>query len=117
MRKKLISFVAAFAVVAMLALAACSPSVDQSATSDSGADAATSGIDYKSMGYTSFFETGNGDYTEDFLTTEWMKDGQRGCNACHENLWDAIDGLSYLKHLASSAPSYGKNANWTDCFR
>lgn len=53
---------------------------------------------------------------EIYQNTFWVNDGNRGCNACHEDLWDTTNNISSLSfHMAASDPGYGKNANIRDC--
>lgn len=106
---------ACVAIAGMVALAACAPQTSaQSSLSDTGSDTEEQSV-AASMGYADFLDNDSGDYAANSFTTDFINAGNRGCNACHEDLWEVISDLNPLQHLASSAPGYGQNADWTDC--
>ena len=122
------------AVASVVALAACSPAAPASdpepdpapqvaaeeATQSEPAAKDEAATDERaamleSMGYSNFMNNDSGDYASNFYTEDFVNAGNRGCNACHEDLWELISNLNPIQHLASSAPGYGQNADWTDC--
>lgn len=64
-----------------------------------------------------FREPGSGDYTDtDGYAARYINDANCGCNACHNDLWDAIGGdVAPIQHVLASAAGYGKTYGWTDC--
>lgn len=128
---------AAASVVALaLALAACAPQVPQvdapqdapvlasasdgeTADGDAAVDEVANGAAQTpgaAFGYADFRDKSSGDYPESYFTETFVNAGNRGCNACHEDLWTLIENLNPLQHLASSAPGYGKDATYMDCY-
>ena len=95
--------------------AAAAAPTQEPAEKDAGAAADTTSA-LESMGYADFLEPDSGIYPESYYTKTYMNSGKRGCNSCHENLWDKVNNVGNLVHLASSKPGYGKNANWMDCY-
>uniref|UniRef100_A0A7C9JPI6 Oxidoreductase molybdopterin-binding domain-containing protein n=1 Tax=Muribaculaceae bacterium Z82 TaxID=2304548 RepID=A0A7C9JPI6_9BACT len=118
-------------VASVVALAACSPAPSNSvskdapepvasveepaAVSDDAAAADDTASKLESMGYSNFLNNDSGDYATNFYTEGFVNAGNRGCNACHDDLWETIKDLSPIQHLASSKPGYGQKADWTDC--
>lgn len=121
--KKRFQKCAAVLAVAFLvcALAACAPTgTPQQSTNASGAKTEENGISassdsLESMGYSKFTDTDAGLVESDFYTERFINAGNRGCNACHEDLWEKVANLSPMLHLASTAPGYGRNAGYIDC--
>lgn len=111
-KRTLLIMLALMLVMALLALAACAPK--QEVVSD-GQASSTESANLESMGYSKFTERDAGFVGDNFYTTDFINAGNRGCNACHEDLWDVAGNLSPVLHLASSDPGYGYNANAIDC--
>ena len=87
--------------------------VAESAEDEAGSDAKGT---LESMGYSYYADEDSGIYPESFYTKNYMNSGNRGCNSCHEDLWELVVNRNNLVHLASTEPGYGKNANWLDCY-
>ena len=111
-------------VAAMTALlcivVACAPQpaveTDAAALANTSSEQAGSGIDLTELGYSDFTDRGSGYYPDNFFTEGFINSENRGCNACHDDLWETIKDLSPIQHLASSKPGYGQKADWTDCY-
>lgn len=56
-----------------------------------------------------------GELTETDFNVNFVNDGNRGCKACHADLWDVMNDLSPIQHVLTSAPGYGQTYNVTDC--
>lgn len=103
----------------LIALAACQPSQGNVGNSEPKTTelAQSGGSDFESMGYSNFFNEDSGAYPDNFYSTTWINSANRGCNACHEDLFDLADSVHpEIVHLATSDPGYGKNATWNDCY-
>lgn len=53
--------------------------------------------------------------TDTDFNTNFVNDANRGCKACHEDLWDVMNDLSPIQHVLTSTPGYGQTYNVTDC--
>lgn len=132
-RKKILCALGLCLAISLAGLAACAPqqtgkaasgevpaSTKAEADAPSAADSAEQPASVaESMGYADFIDRDSGVYPdiESGWRSAWMNAGNRGCNACHENLYDVIKDLNPEVHLASSVPGYGKNATWRDCYQ
>ena len=80
---------------------------DASAKADDGAKDAA-GSTGMNMTFNDFTDCDPGLFEEasdqeSYQTTFWVNDGNRGCNACHEDLWDTTNNISSLSfHMAAS---------------
>ncbi len=108
--------------LALVALVACAPQAKPEPTPQSDAktqaEAAEEPTDEPAaldFGYANFADESSGIYPENYYTKNYMNSGNRGCNSCHEDLWELVVDRGNLVHLASTEPGYGKNANWLDC--
>lgn len=114
--------IGALAACAPQAPAPSSPADASSKTASEVVDDADEKVDdgdksmLESMGYADFRNESSGIYPENYYTKTYMNSGNRGCNSCHEDLWDLVVNRGTLVHLASTDPGYGKNANWLDCY-
>lgn len=89
-------------VASVVALAACSPAPSNSVSkdapepvasveepagvSDDAAAADDTASKLESMGYSNFLNNDSGDYATNFYTEGFVNAGNRGCNACHDDL-------------------------------
>lgn len=122
LKGKLLVVAALVALTACLAgLAACGPQEQKA----EGQKEAPTGSSQASLvpadskvpaGIGNFTDPDSGSLPESFFTSDFVNAGNRGCNACHADVWDAICDLSPIPHLATSKPGYGKVANITDCY-
>ncbi|MBQ3106456.1 MAG: hypothetical protein IJC51_03160, partial [Eggerthellaceae bacterium] len=106
---------AACLVAGTLALAACSPAAPKSNDTGNASQEASSGIDIESMGYVKFTDTDTGSVYPEVPRSQNHKDAQRGCNACHEDLYDQVVNLGPVDHMLGSDPGFGHNATYLDC--
>lgn len=108
-KKKLTAIIAAaLACMALISLCACAPDT-------SGSTEGTSTV--ASLPGTQV-EADSGIFPEGYYTENFINEGNRGCNACHEDLYDAVlhsEEINPYPHLLNSAPTYGMKASITDC--
>lgn len=52
---------------------------------------------------------------DNYYAENCINAGNRGCNSCHENLWDQVKDLSPIQHVLSSGPGYDQVYSITDC--
>lgn len=103
-------------------LYACSPSAS-SASSDKKAtvaeasqeagkaDAATTTV----SGYPNFLENSAGMFEDTYFNSQLLNVGNRGCNACHTDLFTVMDmNDDGFEHILVSA-GFGKNGTYKDC--
>ncbi len=114
-RKKVACWLAAFALVATFGLAACAPQTSEAPSE--GAEGGSDTLVAESFGLKDFQQIDAGDFTDtDGQNAKYMNDGNRGCNACHEDLYEVLKGdVSVIQHVMISEPGYDKVYKWTDC--
>lgn len=96
---RLLVAVAVMAAVAALALAlwGCAPQATTSMAA-TGGDAEATDEAAPSM-YPDFTDRTSGNFNDTFSTTDMLNAGNRGCNACHEDLWDVMNMKDGYKHI------------------
>lgn len=109
---------AIFAAVALCtalscALASCQPA--QKSDSEPKATEASQEANQKSFTVGDFQNVGSGDLTDTEYNSTFVNAQNRGCNACHEDLWDVMNDLSPIQHVLSSPAGYGQSYGITDC--
>lgn len=119
----------ALAVVALcglLSLAACAPAAQAPASNDAkdgtpateqGADSAdttTASMTGTGTVMKDFLDRSSGQFPDTFTNTDMLNAGNRGCNACHEDLFEMIKILEPQHIIVSTG--YGKSGTIFDCF-
>ena len=102
------------AAVAALALAlwGCAPQATTSMAA-TGGDAEATEEAAPSM-YPDFTDRTSGNFNDTFSTTDMLNAGNRGCNACHEDLWDVMNMKDGYKHILTHV-GYDKALTYQDC--
>lgn len=108
--------------LAALALAACAPA--QNADLDAGGytPIADTGEDFVTVKAKDYTEPDAGAFTDTWYNREVLRAGNRGCDACHNDMYTSIKGLTVggettdvvMEHPIQE-PGYGKNYGWRDC--
>lgn len=107
----------ASALCAVLGLAACQPaqkpaeSTEPSQTTTEKTDKA----DASTFAVGDFQNQDAGILSDTPFNTSFVNAGNRGCGACHEDLWDQMHDLSPIQHVLSSPAGYGQSYGITDC--
>lgn len=111
---RLLVAVAVMAAVAALALAlwGCAPQATTSMAA-TGGDAEATEEAAPSM-YPDFTDRTSGNFNDTFSTTDMLNAGNRGCNACHEDLWDVMNMKDGYKHILTHV-GYDKALTYQDC--
>ena len=111
---RLLVAVAVMAAVAALALAlwGCAPQATTSMAA-TGGDAEATDEAAPSM-YPDFTDRTSGNFNDTFSTTDMLNAGNRGCNACHEDLWDVMNMKDGYKHILTHV-GYDKALTYQDC--
>ena len=111
---RLLVAVAVMAAVAALALAlwGCAPQATTSMAA-TGGDAEATEEAAPSM-YPDFTDRISGNFNDTFSTTDMLNAGNRGCNACHEDLWDVMNMKDGYKHILTHV-GYDKALTYQDC--
>ena len=107
---KLLTLAVVLACVGIVALAlwGCAP---QSTTAAANAAAAEESASY---GYPNFTENSSGMFPDTYTNTELLNAGNRGCNACHSDLWTVMNMKDGYQHILTHV-GYGKNLVYKDC--
>lgn len=105
-----VAMVAAIAAIAM-ALWGCAPqaTTTMAATGDEAAD--ESAIE---LMYPDFTDKASGNFNDTYSTTDMLNAGNRGCNACHEDLWDVMNKKDGYNHILTHV-GYDKALTYQDC--
>ena len=61
-----------------------------------------------------FTDKTSGLFNDTFSTTDMLNAGNRGCNACHEDLWDVMNMKDGYKHILTHV-GYDKALTYQDC--
>lgn len=61
-----------------------------------------------------FLNNDSGYLDESFFASDYINEGNRGCNSCHKDLYPLIENTNPLPHLLGPA-RYGKDYTWNDC--
>lgn len=111
---RLLVAVAVVAAVATLTLAlwGCAPQATTSMAA-TGGDADATEEAAPSM-YPDFTDKTSGNFNDTFSTTDMLNAGNRGCNACHEDLWDVMNMKDGYKHILTHV-GYDKALTYQDC--
>lgn len=97
--------VAGAVVAAVLALAlalwGCAPNATGATTDQKGDDKATEETATSASVYPNFTEKAAGLFPDTYFNRDMLNTGNRGCNACHENLFDKMVNKEGLTHILS----------------
>ena len=64
--------------------------------------------------YPDFTDRTSGNFNDTFSTTDMLNAGNRGCNACHEDLWDVMNMKDGYNHILTHV-GYDKALTYQDC--
>lgn len=78
-----------------------------SQTEGSATDSATTAVD--------FTQSDSGFMPDSARNAAYVNAGNRGCNACHEDLGDVLPMGTAGNHLVTSSAGYGRVFEWRDC--
>lgn len=110
--------VAGAVVAAVLALAlalwGCAPNATGATTDQKGDDKATEETATSASVYPNFTEKAAGLFPDTYFNRDMLNTGNRGCNACHENLFDKMVNKEGLTHILSYV-GYEKDGTYKDC--
>lgn len=110
--------VAGAVVAAVLALAlalwGCAPNATGATTDQKGDDKATEETTTSASVYPNFTEKAAGLFPDTYFNRDMLNTGNRGCNACHENLFDKMVNKEGLTHILSYV-GYEKDGTYKDC--
>ncbi|MEE0583841.1 MAG: hypothetical protein UC328_11795, partial [Adlercreutzia sp.] len=97
---RLLVAIAVMAAVAALALAlwGCAPQATTTMAATGGDGETTEETAASSM-YPDFTDRTSGNFNDTFSTTDMLNAGNRGCNACHEDLWDVMNMKDGYNHI------------------
>lgn len=101
----------------LLALVGCQPQQSSSAATDptEGSDKTKTEMASTTANVGDFQNNDAGIFADTEFNTNYINAGNRGCNSCHEDLWDVMCDLSPIQHVLSSGPGYGQAYGVTDC--
>ena len=110
--------VAGAVVAAVLALAlalwGCAPNATGATTDQKGDNKATEETTTSASVYPNFTEKAAGLFPDTYFNRDMLNTGNRGCNACHENLFDKMVNKEGLTHILSYV-GYEKDGTYKDC--
>ena len=104
-----LAVVAAVLAIA-LALWGCAP---QATLPSTGSEEGGATEEVASM-YPDFTEKSSGLFNDTYQTTELLNAGNRGCNSCHEDLWDIMNTKEGYNHILTHV-GYDKALTYQDC--
>ena len=112
---RLLVAIAVMAAVAALALAlwGCAPQATTTMAATGGDGETTEETAASSM-YPDFTDRTSGNFNDTFSTTDMLNAGNRGCNACHEDLWDVMNMKDGYNHILTHV-GYDKALTYQDC--
>ena len=87
----------------------CAP---QAASSGSSSEETSENVDLG--GYPDFTERSSGMFTDNYINTDMLNTGNRGCNSCHADLFEQMVGKEGSTHILTHV-GYEKNGTWNDC--
>ena len=113
-RRHLLAALGVMAAVIGLALAlwGCAPHAEPSSTG--GAEEAAASEEAVVGLYPDFTEKSSGLFNDTYQTTELLNAGNRGCNSCHEDLWDIMNTKEGYNHILTHV-GYDKALTYQDC--
>lgn len=97
-----------------LALWGCAPNATGATTDQKGDDKATEETTTSASVYPNFTEKAAGLFPDTYFNRDMLNTGNRGCNACHENLFDKMVNKEGLTHILSYV-GYEKDGTYKDC--
>ena len=107
--------VIAAAIALALALWGCAPGATSTATDQGGGDKAGAEVTAPAGAYPNFTDKDAGLFPDTYFNRDMLNTGNRGCNACHENLFDKMVNKEGLTHILSYV-GYEKDGRPTsDC--
>ncbi len=65
-------------------------------------------------GYPDFLDKNSGMFPDTYINTEMLNAGNRGCNACHSDLFDVMNMRDGYKHILVHV-GFDKNLTYKDC--
>lgn len=113
LRKRLAAMLAVSTGVVLVAAACYGCSPQAPSESESSSDAQSQEVDLG--GYPNFLDNDSGMFADTYYNTELLNTGNRGCNACHTNLFDVMDlNEDGFEHIMVST-GFDKNGTYKDC--
>ena len=116
-----LAIIAASMLALTLVLWGCAPKASSDATSSTASDSATSQTsdttadnDAATSMYPKFTDRTAGLFPDTYFNENYLNTGNRGCNACHENLFDKMVNKNGYTHILSYV-GYDKNGTYKDC--
>lgn len=103
--------VVAAVLAVSLALWGCAPKAQ---LSDTGSQEATEDTEAIESMYPDFTDKNAGNFNDTYSTTDMLNAGNRGCNACHEDLWDVMNMKDGYNHILTHV-GYDKALTYQDC--
>ena len=117
-RKELAAMVAvAFTLAAALAIGAlwgCSPTQAGGSESEPMSGTAKGGEEISTVESVNFLDNSSGLYPDTYTNSEMLNIGNRGCNACHDDLFDVMTNHPGNTHILFSV-GYDKKLTYKDC--
>lgn len=114
-RKLAIVVAVALCATLVLAVAGCQPAQKTDAAQQAAVESKADSGKAEGFSVGDFQDKSAGVLNDTPFNTDFVNAGNRGCGACHENLWDQMKDLSPIQHVLSSAPGYGQTYGITDC--
>ncbi len=115
-RKRMTVIIAACILALTLALWGCAPQTTQDASSDdaqAGVAASESEDEVQALGYPNFTDQSSGLFPSTY-NNDMLNSGNRGCNSCHEDLWNVMNLKDGYTHILTHV-GYDKALTYRDC--
>lgn len=101
--------VVAAALALSLACWGCAPKQ----ASEAGGESESAPISATSV-YPDFTDNDSGMFPDTYMNTDMLNTGNRGCNSCHTDLFDKMNGKEGYKHILQYV-GFDKNGTYKDC--
>lgn len=115
-RSRAAMLAAVLACVALVALVCwgCAPTPTTQAAVQEAKELSSTGDDAALAAYPDFTENSSGMFPDTYTNTDLLNAGNRGCNACHSDLFETIKQKEGYNHILVST-GFDKNGTYKDC--
>lgn len=121
-KKRVIALVLAVGLMAALAVAAgCAPAAKSDGAATPIAETGDTdqevpaGLEGTNLRIADFQQRDAGPLTDEYNVPEKVNWGNRGCDACHEDLQATVKDLCPTVHIMTTGAIFGKTVDWNDC--
>ena len=116
LRKVIPCIAIALAIAAVLAVYGCAPQTSSKTDSTSNQTQATEQeLASMNLKIADFQDPDSGPLPDAYNIPEKMNAGNRGCDACHEDLQATVKDLCPTVHIMTTGAIFGKTVDWNDC--